>query len=261
MSLYLLLVGGAAVVAAVGMEGWAALLHRRLWHGPWWNLHRSHHRGRGDTAAGPDAASRPPGWQLNDALSLMHAPLAACLIAGGLHYRPSPGAGLALGVGAGMSFFGAAYVLVHDGFVHRRLPLRAWGRWRYLRRVQAAHALHHRTGGAPFGLFASPWLLAGAVAEARAQGTMPRARAPAQAAAKRRTSAPARAAPGCSADKRLTALRATAPGDCRNGPNCWPRPDGPAESIQPWPASTRGSTREVAGESKEDASPESAEKK
>ena len=60
-----------AVAVAIGMEFWAMLLHGRLWHGPWWPTHRSHHTPR----TGP--------FELNDAFAVLHAALAIVLIIGG----------------------------------------------------------------------------------------------------------------------------------------------------------------------------------
>jgi beta-carotene 3-hydroxylase len=135
-----------AVLVAMVMEPWAALLHGRLWHGPMWGLHRSHHEPK-------------RGWELNDALSAAHAPVAIVLIVYGCEAAPGALREVAFGVGVGMTAFGLAYLVVHDGFVHQRLPVAFLGRWKYFRRVASAHGVHHRTGGAPNGLFAGPWVV------------------------------------------------------------------------------------------------------
>ena len=57
----------AAVVAAAAMELWARFLHGRVWHHGLWNVHRSHHE------------PRVGRFERNDALSLLHAPVAAPL--------------------------------------------------------------------------------------------------------------------------------------------------------------------------------------
>jgi len=140
-----------AVVVAVAMDGWAGLIHGRVWHTALWRLHVSHHR------------TRPGRFEANDALSVSHAPIAIALILYGCRGTPGVARELAFGVGIGMSLFGVAYVLVHDGLVHGRLPVQALlsvpfvgG---YLGTVVRAHRIHHtgRAGGAPFSLFFGPW--------------------------------------------------------------------------------------------------------
>ncbi len=147
------LISGATTVGL--MELWAALLHHRVWHrGLWW-MHITHHRRRGDVAHRPAAPVGP--WELNDALSCVHAPVAIALILYGCLGRVGLLREVAYGVGLGMTCYGMMYVLVHDGLAHRRLPLRWLLRFRYMRAVRAAHGLHHRTGGPPYGMFLGPW--------------------------------------------------------------------------------------------------------
>lgn len=139
----------------IGMEGWAAVLHGRVWHSVLWWMHRSHHRGRGDIAH--QRQTRQSAWELNNLLSCVHAPVAVALILYGCMAAPSAGRDIAYGVGLGMTGYGILYVLVHDGLVHGRLPLRFLLRFSYMRAIRAAHGLHHRTGGPPFGMFFGPW--------------------------------------------------------------------------------------------------------
>ena len=169
-----------AVVAACAMEPWAALLHKRAWHTRLWSVHRSHHR------------PRPGRFEANDALSATHAPIAISLILYGCRGAPGPLRELAFGVGLGMSLFGVAYVMVHDGLVHGRLPVAGLARVSYLARVRDAHLLHHRPGARePYGLFLGP------LEVARAEGThRPGPRARAAAPSDLRPQDPGRASPG-----------------------------------------------------------------
>ena len=139
-----------ALATLVLMDLWAALLHGAVWHGALYFVHRSHHR------------PRRGAWEQNDALSLLHAPIAIALILYGCSAAPSVAREVAYGVGLGMSAFGVAYVIVHDGFVHRRLPVAWLGRARFFRAVAQAHRVHHGRGGRhpPYGLFFGPWELA-----------------------------------------------------------------------------------------------------
>lgn len=140
---------GVAAITAIAMDLWSILLHGRLWHGPLWAIHASHHtkrRGR---------------FELNDLLSGLHAPIAIALI---LYGSAGPGSlrAVAFGVGIGMTAFGLAYVIVHDGLVHKRLPARALRAVPYLRAVARDHLVHHAgtEGGVPYGLFLGPLELA-----------------------------------------------------------------------------------------------------
>lgn len=141
--------GPTMLVAALAMEGWAAFLHRFVWHGILWKIHRSHHeprRGR---------------FEWNDLLSALHAPIAVALILYGCKAHASILRDLLFGVGLGMTLFGLSYALVHDGFAHRRAPTRFLRRFAYFRAVALAHAIHHqgKHGRAPFGFFLAPlWM-------------------------------------------------------------------------------------------------------
>ena len=160
-----------ALAAAAAMELWARLLHRAFWHGPLYSIHRSHHRRRRGR------------FELNDALSTLHAPIAVALILYGCESAPGPLREVLFGAGIGMTLFGAAYVVVHDGFVHGRLPLRGLGKLALFARLRDAHRVHHGRGSAPYGFFLGPQELAahrarertGSVtAPARARGRSPR---------------------------------------------------------------------------------------
>lgn len=134
------------VPVAIGMELWAALLHGRVWHGLLWPVHKSHHAPRGRLEA-------------NDILSFTHAPIAIVLILYGCLAEPGWVREVAFGVGLGMTAFGFAYIVVHDGLVHGRLPVGFLERWPYMQRVRAAHRVHHTRHGGPYGLFLGPWVL------------------------------------------------------------------------------------------------------
>jgi len=55
-------------------------------------------------------------------------------------------------IGVGVTAYGAAYAVVHDVYIHRRLRWFGGRRVRGLERLAAAHELHHRFGGAPYGM-------------------------------------------------------------------------------------------------------------
>jgi beta-carotene 3-hydroxylase len=130
-------------VAAL-MELWAMWLHGALWHGLLWPAHRSHHVPR----RGP--------LEFNDLFAALHAAVAMGFVMAGLEWRVWPAAA----VGFGMTLFGVAYFVVHDGLIHGRLPVAFLERSTWLRRVRDAHLVHHARTGGPYGLFLGPWELA-----------------------------------------------------------------------------------------------------
>jgi len=139
----LLLVAGGMV----GMEMYARWAHKALWHeNEWgWALHRSHHEPR----IGP--------FEANDVFAIMNAVPAMSLCLYGF-LRPDVVGGLCFGAGLGITLFGISYMFVHDGLVHRRFPVGPLANLPVLRRVAAAHQLHHteKYGGVPFGMFLGP---------------------------------------------------------------------------------------------------------
>jgi beta-carotene 3-hydroxylase len=115
------------------MEALSYVLHRYLFHGLLWRIHRTHHR--------PGKAR----FELNDLFSLGFAALALGLLALG---GPEPLASVGAGVGAGMSAFGVAYFLLHDVLTHRRFGLgKGWAARapRPVARLAEAHRRHHRS--------------------------------------------------------------------------------------------------------------------
>lgn len=134
-----------SVGAAVGMEFWARWAHKALWHASLWHMHESHHKPR----EGP--------FELNDVFAIINAvPAIALLNYGFFHKGLIPG--LCFGAGLGITVFGMAYMFVHDGLVHKRFPVGPVANVPYLRKVAAAHSLHHseKFNGVPYGLFLGP---------------------------------------------------------------------------------------------------------
>ncbi len=129
---------------AFGMEGWARVLHGRLWHGVLWRFHESHH------------VEQPGYFELNDLFAVFHAAVAIPMMLYGC-VGPEGWAREALfGLSLGMTAFGLSYAVVHDGLVHGRLPVAFLRRSAWIRRIEAAHKVHHRDGEAPYGLFRGP---------------------------------------------------------------------------------------------------------
>ena len=129
------------LVAFVVMEPLTYLAHRYVMHGLGRRLHRSHHRRWPTRAAGESF------FEANDAFPAMFAGVVMVALALGFNVD---GLTVLLPISIGVTLYGVAYAVVHDGYIHGRLPVR--GRHPLLDRLAAAHELHHRFGGEPYGM-------------------------------------------------------------------------------------------------------------
>jgi len=128
----------------VGMEVFAAVVHRYVMHGRFgWGLHRDHHEPHDHTL------------EMNDLYSLIFSLLVVALLFWGAAAWPP-----LFWVGMGATLYGLLYFIVHDGLVHQRWPFRHVPRRGYLRRLYQAHLLHHAThgreGAVSFGFLYAP---------------------------------------------------------------------------------------------------------
>ncbi|XP_016898856.1 beta-carotene hydroxylase 2, chloroplastic isoform X3 [Cucumis melo] len=132
-------------IMEVGMEFWARWAHKELWHASLWDMHESHHK------------PRVGAFEKNDVFAIINAIPAIALLSFGL-FNHGFFPGLCFGAGLGITVFGMAYMFVHDGLVHRRFPVGPIAAVPYLRRVAAAHHIHHtdKFDGVPYGLFLGP---------------------------------------------------------------------------------------------------------
>jgi beta-carotene 3-hydroxylase len=125
------------VVAFAAMEPVTAATHRFVMHGVGARLHRSHHRGR------------HTGFEGNDVFPLAFGALVCLGLWIGFH---EPGWRDLVPIGAGITAYGIAYAAVHDVYIHRRLRRLGLPRSAVLDRLAAAHKVHHRTSGPPYGM-------------------------------------------------------------------------------------------------------------
>lgn len=136
---------GIAILIATfaAMEGVAYLAHRYVMHGWLWSLHASHHRRHKDRL------------EKNDWFAVLFAVPSIVLIYIGVNW-----AWPALGVGLGMTAYGAMYFIFHDLIVHQRIRFRLIPRFGYMRRIMQAHRLHHavetKEGCVSFGFLYAP---------------------------------------------------------------------------------------------------------
>jgi beta-carotene 3-hydroxylase len=141
-----------AVAALLVMEPVTALLHRVVFHGFGMGWHRSHHE--------------PPRHVLeaNDLFPLVFAAATIVVLSIGVYVG---GGEVLVPIGIGVTAYGAAYLVVHDVVIHRRIP------WlpiadRVGTRLRAAHNVHHLYGRAPYG-FLAPVVPRDLAARARAR--------------------------------------------------------------------------------------------
>lgn len=130
-----------ALASFVVMEPVTYAAHRWVMHGLGRRLHRSHHR------RWPGRAAGEPFFEANDAFPAIFAGISVVAVALGFNVG---GLGVLVPITIGVTLYGLTYALVHDGYVHRRLPVR--GHHPVLDRLAGAHELHHRFGGEPYGM-------------------------------------------------------------------------------------------------------------
>ena len=135
-----------AASAFAGMEVTAYVLHRFVFHGLMWKVHKSHH-----------AAGHTHGpFEANDLFSLGFAAASVAMMWAG---RAGPLASTAFPLGAGVAVYGVLYFVLHDLYAHGRFaPFRT--KIAAAQAVKRAHGRHHQSltkvGQEPYGLFLFP---------------------------------------------------------------------------------------------------------
>ncbi len=126
------------------MEGVAWFTHKFIMHGFLWVWHKSHHEPRKGVL------------ELNDLFGFMFAiPSVVLIVLGAAEFDWRFFAGL------GIAFYGFAYFLVHDVFVHQRAKWLTKTQVPYFKAMRQTHHLHHavhtKEGAQAFGfLFVLP---------------------------------------------------------------------------------------------------------
>ena len=123
-------------VAFCAMEAVSYLTHRCVMHGFGMRIHRSHH------------VNQDGGFELNDLYPLMFSSVAVLAFAAGTFM---PEMGKLVLVGTGVTLYGAAYLFVHEIYIHRRLDL-VRRPYRLLEWLKTSHRIHHLFGGEPYGM-------------------------------------------------------------------------------------------------------------
>lgn len=127
------------------MEGATWLIHKYVMHGFLWVLHRDHHDHSND---GP--------FERNDWFFVIFAIPAIALLYSGLRQNFNP----LFYIGLGITFYGIAYFVVHDIFIHQRAKVLTHTQNPYLLAIKRAHKQHHkhlgREEGECFGFLWAP---------------------------------------------------------------------------------------------------------
>ena len=111
------------------MEFNAWFTHKYIMHGFLWSLHKDHHHKDHDS------------WfERNDAFFIFYAVVSMVCF----YLWSYEGVWFTLPIGLGILFYGMAYFIVHDIFIHQRFK---WLRNidnKYARGVRRAHKIHHK---------------------------------------------------------------------------------------------------------------------
>ena len=127
------------VLATIGvMESVSWVMHKFLFHGPLWFIHKTHH------------SVKHSFFELNDLFSLLFGALSIYLM-----FIDRELFGYKFFIGVGITVYGIIYFVVHDWFVHQRFkPFKSKNN--YLTKVRKAHKIHHKSmkkeHGKAFGL-------------------------------------------------------------------------------------------------------------
>ncbi len=115
------------LLTIVGMEAFSWFIHKYLFHGPLWFIHKTHHQQR-------------HGWfELNDIFSIGFAVLSLWLMWQG---RNTYNAGFFIGLG--ITIYGLIYFVFHDWFIHNRFKAFKTTN-SYLLSIRRAHKIHHKS--------------------------------------------------------------------------------------------------------------------
>lgn len=115
------------LLTIAAMEAFSWFIHKYLFHGPLWFIHKSHHQERN-------------GWfEFNDVFSLLFAVISLYLM-----WEGRSELGNSFWIGLGISVYGMIYFIFHDWFIHNRFKSFKSGN-RYLLGIRRAHKIHHKS--------------------------------------------------------------------------------------------------------------------
>ncbi|MFM6954033.1 MAG: sterol desaturase family protein [Sphingobacteriaceae bacterium] len=118
---------GIVLATLLAMECISWAMHKYLFHGPLWFIHKSHHQERSGF------------FEWNDVFSLLFGTTALLLLVIDREQM-----GLLFWIGAGISVYGIIYFVFHDWFIHNRFKSFKTTNW-YLLGIRRAHKIHHKS--------------------------------------------------------------------------------------------------------------------
>ncbi len=129
MSVVLKIIAFVGSFAAMEFVAW--LTHKYIMHGFLWSLHEDHHH-----------KEHRGFFERNDLFFFIFATPSIVLLY--LGYT-NESLGILAWVGGGIALYGMAYLFVHDIFVHQRVKIISRTNNIYLKAMQRAHKVHHKT--------------------------------------------------------------------------------------------------------------------
>jgi len=111
------------------MECLSWFIHKYLFHGPLWFMHKSHHE------------QSKSFFEWNDLFAILFAGISLFLM-----FIDGKNFGIKFFIGVGITTYGIIYFVVHDWFVHRRFKTFKSNN-SYLQAVRKAHKIHHKNMG------------------------------------------------------------------------------------------------------------------
>ncbi len=129
------------------MEVIAWAMHKYVMHGFLWKLHRDHH----------SKEHRAHSFlEFNDSFFILFSIMAIAAFS----TWSWTGSFLPLGIGIGISLYGAVYFIIHDVFIHQRISIFKRTNIPYFKAIRFAHKVHHKQrnkeDGACFGMLWVP---------------------------------------------------------------------------------------------------------
>lgn len=136
---------GFVLLGFAGMEVISYLVHRFLFHGLLWGIHKSHHEVHHGL------------FELNDLFSVFFAGVSITLMYLG---SAEPLHSILFALGTGIAVYGILYFVIHDLFAHKRfVPFKSDSK--IMKLIRRAHQNHHQSvgkkGQEPYGLFLFPY--------------------------------------------------------------------------------------------------------
>jgi beta-carotene 3-hydroxylase len=142
------------LITLVVMEFAVTLFHKHVMHGIGWGWHQSHHQTPKSQDQRQNQTAGKTAWEKNDWFAVVFTVATIAFFA---VVEPF---GKLWWIAFGVTLYGMLYGILHDVVTHRRLPLKWQPQNPYLRRLVAAHRMHHavrdREEGVSFGFLYAP---------------------------------------------------------------------------------------------------------